>query len=837
MDVDWAIGLEFSCNDKKCIIVNVYTPYECYQNEAEYLNRLGCIMSFIQDNPSTCIYILGDMNADVSDDKSLFGNHLLQFCADNGLILSSKALMPVNSFTYISEAWHSTSWLDHCLCTADAHEAIESMIIHYEMATSDHIPLSIMVNVGSLPLLLTHEDSSGSGRVDWSRLTQEDIDTYVHHTDMLLGNIELPKDAIFCRDMNCKNQEHCKALCSLYDYIVNSISASSKSLHKPKSIRGVKPGWNHYVEGLHAEARAAFKSWAEAGKGRSGPLFEHKKHTNAQFKYALRYIKRNENILRSDSLARKLQLNSVNEFWKEIRVINNSKTPLPSSIDGVSGPDESSFLWRKKYQELVNCVKSNVTAVENVEFEAGVIITPSEIANAILMLGDNKASGMDNITAEHVKYASRKLYPLLSLCFTGCLVHGILPDSLMAVVLVPVIKDKAGKLNSSANYRPIALANILSKVLERILLNRLERYILTSDNQFGFKHKHSTDMCIFALKEVLDNYNRQNSSVFVCLIDASQAFDRVNHELMFIKLCERGVPKYLVRILAFWYAHQTMRVRWGKSTSEPFFVCNGVRQGGILSPLLFNVYMDDLSRRLNTCRTGCMVGDCLINHLMYADDVVVWSPCTAGLQELLNICTQYGIDHDIKYNSKKSNILIVRSGDDRQSKFPVFSLSGSALNECREVKYLGHVITNDLSDDIDIYRQCRKLYGQANMLCRRFSMCSVSVKIALFRSFCTPLYTAHLWCRYRQSSLRRLTVAYNDGMRLLLRAPRSCSASHMFVSVGVPTCPALLRNLMYKFMCRLVLSDNDVIAAICNPRRSSVRFTSRLWRHWRTRSC
>ena len=294
-------------------------------------------------------------------------------------------------------------------------------------------------------------------------------------------------------------------------------------------------------------------------------------------------------------------------------------------------------------------MKSNVAAVEDVEFDEGVTITTSEIKNIILKLGDNKASGMDNITSEHIKNASDKLFPLLSLCFTGCIVHGILPDSIMAVLLVPVIKDKAGKLNSSANYRPIALANVLSKVLERILLKRLERYIHTASNQFGFKSKHSTDMCIFALKEMLYDYNRQNSSMFVVLIDASQAFDRVNHELMFLKLTERGVPKYLVRVLAFWYAHQTMRIKWGKSTSEPFHVCNGVRQGGILSPLLFNIYMDDLSRKLNKCRTGCRVGDCLINHLMYADDIVAWSPCTAGLQDLLNICTLYGLQHDLKF--------------------------------------------------------------------------------------------------------------------------------------------------------------------------------------------
>ena len=178
--------------------------------------------------------------------------------------------------------------------------------------------------------------------------------------------------------------------------------------------------------------------------------------------------------------------------------------------------------------------------------------------------------------------------------------------------------------------------------------------------------------------------------------------------------------------------------------------------------------------------------------------------------------------------------MIIRSREDRQSTFPDFNLAGSTLNVCSEITYLGHIISNDLSDDKDIYRQRRKLYAQANMLCRKFSMCSVPVKISLFRSFCTPLYTAQLWCRYRQGSIRRLTVAYNDCMRLLLRAPRSSSASQMFVSVGVPTCSAVLRNLMYRFMCRASESVNDIIAVITDPTRSAVRFSSRLWNHWRT---
>uniref|UniRef100_A0A3Q3JVI4 Reverse transcriptase domain-containing protein n=1 Tax=Monopterus albus TaxID=43700 RepID=A0A3Q3JVI4_MONAL len=110
------------------------------------------------------------------------------------------------------------------------------------------------------------------------------------------------------------------------------------------------------------------------------------------------------------------------------------------------------------------------------------------------------STGLDHISVEHLKYASLRLAPLLAICFTSCFIHGFLPDSLMTVLLVPVVKDKAGKVGSSDNYRPIALANTLSKVVEAILLSRFCNLIGSTENQFGFKSNHGTDMCIFALK-------------------------------------------------------------------------------------------------------------------------------------------------------------------------------------------------------------------------------------------------------------------------------------------------------------------------------------------------
>ena len=363
---------------------------------------------------------------------------------------------------------------------------------------------------------------------------------------------------------------------------------------------------------------------------------------------------------------------------------------------------------------------------------------------AIKQLDKNKSCGLDGIYAGHLKYASTRLLDLLSHCFSSLLVHGVLPDSMISVVLLPVIKDKAGNITSKDNYRPIALASIVSKVMEIVLLNRMSEYISTRANQFGFKKKHSTDQCIYVMKEIIDTYRALNGSMFVRFLDASKAFDRVNHTVLFNTLIRRGVPSYIVRILIVWYENQRMCVRWGNVISESFGVSNGVRQGGIFSPYLFNVYVDNLSSMLNKCNVGCYFGRLLVNHIMYADDLVLLSLSVAGLSKLLQICERFGDGHYVQYNPKKSAVMTFRASYLKGVNLPTFKLNDVHLKEVDSIKYLGHIVKNDLTDDLDIERQCRQLYAQGNMILRKFYMCDPAVKMTLFHSYCLPCIQLNL---------------------------------------------------------------------------------------------
>ena len=115
------------------------------------------------------------------------------------------------------------------------------------------------------------------------------------------------------------------------------------------------------------------------------------------------------------------------------------------------------------------------------------------------------------------------------------------------------------------------------------------------------------------------------------------------------------------------------------------------------------------------------------------------------------------------------------------------------------MKYLGHVISADMKDDLDIMRQCRQLYAQGNALARRFHMCSGTVKVTIFRSYCSSLYTSQLLWKYKVNSIRKLYVAYNNAFRMLFMLPRDCSASGMFAVHNVMSCPALVRKLVFGF--------------------------------------
>ena len=280
-------------------------------------------------------------------------------------------------------------------------------------------------------------------------------------------------------------------------------------------------------------------------------------------------------------------------------------------------------------------------------------------------------------------------------------------------------------------------------------MNLIESHLITKDNQFGFKKKHSTDLCIITVKSVIKYYNLYNSPVYSCFLDASKAYDRVNHWTLFKKLLKRSVSVIIVRILMFWYSKQEICIKWGSETSTCFTISNGVRQGGILSPTLFSIYMDDLSFILSESGIGCHINDLCINHVFYADDLCLMAPCAIALQELIELCYEYSVVIDLNFNATKS-YCVAFTPKLYKLALPSLHINHLPISYTDSIKYLGYIVSSDNSDDAEMLRQMRLLYCRSNRLIRMFNKCSQNVLTELCRSFCTTFYCPYFWTQHKK---------------------------------------------------------------------------------------
>ena len=498
-DIDWCIGAKVSIDGKSFIILNLYLPYQCAENEPEYLEKLGELGSILEGINHTSYIVVGDWNANLGQTgQAIFAKHMTEFCDEHSLIISSTALLPLDSFTYVSDSWGTISWLDHAVSSLDMHNTIASVEIGYGISQDDHMPVTMEFNVSSLPSLELSNNFE-SKNVDWSNVTNDDIALYKDATDYYLDELNIAS-GVRCTNTSCDVSTHVHDIFALYDKLVHCLVRAGKETLSGRTVDGkrfTKPGWNDHVKELYEIWRENFIAWKEAGKPRQGPLFEAHKESKASSKRAIRYIKRHENELRREALARKLVSKDTNEFWKEVRKISGSRAPRPTMIEGVCGEDKIAALWGQHFQELfISVPSSKEELIGDVEEYEYVSTSVEEVNEAIRELAIGKACGADDISVEHLKYASGRLAPLLSLCFTACGIHGKLPDSLMKVILVPVVKNKAGSISSMNNYRPVALASAISKVYEIVLLNKMKPFLNTHDNQFRYKKGLGTDNCI-----------------------------------------------------------------------------------------------------------------------------------------------------------------------------------------------------------------------------------------------------------------------------------------------------------------------------------------------------
>ena len=187
------------------------------------------------------------------------------------------------------------------------------------------------------------------------------------------------------------------------------------------------------------------------------------------------------------------------------------------------------------------------------------------------------------------------------------LIHGHVSLFILLSTLVPLIKDKLANKCTSKNYRSIAISSLLLKVFDWVIILLYGDILQLDELQFGYQESCSTNMATWFALETINYFLKNGSEVFICLMDMTKAFDMVKHSVLFKKLLDNGLPVIFIRLLIFMYKHQKANVRWGNDLSDSFGMTNGVKQGAVLSAILYCFYSNDLFRILRKKKFGSWV--------------------------------------------------------------------------------------------------------------------------------------------------------------------------------------------------------------------------------------
>ena len=774
-------------NDINLLLFSVYMPINDNSEDSlnDYENVLNEMSSIINLNEDCRILIGGDFNLDfVRDKRSRVFDSLTEFLSREALLCHDEVFDIDQPYYTFESGMGFRSAIDHFIFSDDVYTNTESFNVSYDGHNlSDHNPISMVFRFESVEYDLAdrEENSDKCQNYDWGKVDDICIDNFKFILDDMLCTVNLRDEVIQCNDLFCT--DHKEFILDYINEIIQVISIASDiaipKLSKNKNNgKPALPGWNRYVRFYKIKSMFWSSIWMDAGRPSNGELSNVMKYSKKCYKNAIKFIKHHRENIIKENVYQTLCRNDSN-FWKEVNKLKLKDKTKTKVLDGAVGDEGICKVFQEKYKKLYNefddrnndvldCINLKILSqcvLNKCNFDHTIGL--NDVTKAISEIKRDKHDPIFNLNSNCLKYGSDLVFSKLAVAFNSMFIHGVSSSEINKSMIIPIVKNKRRSASDSDNYRGISLSTVISKLLEIIILNRIKTYLTLNDRQFGFRENHSTGLCASMLNQTVQYYLHGGSNVYIAFLDASKAFDRVKYSKLFECLLDRGLCPSFIRFIFIMYNLNNACIDWNRHISESFKVANGVKQGGILSPLLFAVYLDKLLDDITSGHFGCHIGGMSCSVLAYADDIALLAPSVTALNKLIDKCAKYGDEFSVKFNPNKSKVMVFSNLTEVLN--ININLNRIRLEQVTSFKYLGFDIINKnyvysaKEADNDMKIKC-------NVVCHNFCSLDTMSRIKLFNSKCMSLYGFFLW-DISGREIERLSVTWRKCCRQVMQLP------------------------------------------------------------------
>lgn len=753
-------------------IVNYYNGHQSPidTSELDYIFRLG-----------NRVIIVGDYNSR-STSWNCAGNNsngtiLRRYLESNNFVLN----FPRNSYTYHPAHRATPSTID--LMITNNIQISQPYTI--QALDSDHFPVLATIpriNSSALP------KPTASYYTNW-RLFKNLIDQ----------NITINRELNSTEDIN-------KCIQCFTNLIKNCLFQSTNKITHPS---------NHHLE-IPPSIQELIKIKNKLRK-RLQRNFTASLH--AQYKDTINLVRGSISSLKTHKWEKFTQnLTNTDEMWRIVRSLKQNSFGISTLLgpQGLIFEDEckAKYLaetYSKNHnstcdmsdRQTENTVKETINQFNNqfFAFPPEVLTSPEEIRRIIKLLKNKKAPGDDKIYNRTLKNLPRKAIIQLLYIFNNCLKLCYFPESWKNAIVLSFPKQKKDPKIAS-NYRPISLLPTMSKVLEKIILYRIKDHENIKneiiDEQFGFRESHSTTLQLATITDQITKNFNYNKITAMLNLDIEKAFDTVWHEGLIYKLIKINFPPHLIKIIHSYLTNRTFQVRVEKTLSTKLALRAGVPQGGLLSPSLFNYFINDIPKTNST------------KLKIFADDTAIVAESSNSnqvnkyIQNHLNELEKYYQKWKIKINTSKTTLIHFTHKNKLAPNPNHLIFNGQIINKQNTVKYLGLTLDRKLNfnDHINNIRQkCYILLRSLYPLLSKGSKLSKKSKIRIYKQCIRPvfLYADPIWSKTSLSNLRTLQVLQNKFLRIILNESRYTPIEEIHKTGNIELIQDKIKNDTIKF--------------------------------------